>query len=164
MAPARPGPRATPEPGRAGDKRSDPDCRFQALGADVAQHRSHVAPERFPGLEPVAHPRLVAVIDLEVTQTGNILFGPGGVAPDLPRSDSRTEAIPRAPTTGHRPLNPWSHSTSVDPTRPYDAGRRFNPRAHRKPIDSGKLRIVDFAHLLEATVGGHGVDPGDEPL
>ena len=58
---------------RARNKGRDPDRRFEAFGPNLAQHGPHIAAEGLPGLEPVAHPGLIAVIDLDIAQPGKML-------------------------------------------------------------------------------------------
>src|SRR4029453_3127717 len=73
-----------------------------APAADVLQHGLHAAAECGTGLEPVAHRRLVAVVDLDVLQAWNLLRDDVEVVAHLLRRDARAEAIPRAPAGWRR--------------------------------------------------------------
>src|SRR6185369_3104705 len=80
-----------------GDERCNPDRGLEAARADLLQHALDVSAERRTRLEPVAHCRLVAVVDLHVTQTGRVLRDEVEIVEDLLGRDARTEAVPRAP-------------------------------------------------------------------
>src|SRR6185295_1133605 len=80
-----------------GDEWCDPDRRFKATRVDLLQHALHVSAERRAGLEPVAHGRLVTIVDLDVAQTGCVFGDEVEIVEDLLRSDARAKAIPRAP-------------------------------------------------------------------
>ena len=54
------------------DERRHPDGRLEAALANLFQNALHVAAKRRAGLEPVAHRRLIAVVDLHVTQAGRV--------------------------------------------------------------------------------------------
>src|SRR6185369_4032998 len=79
------------------DERRNPDRGLEAALADLLQHALDVSAKRCAGFEPVAHRRLVAVVDLHVTQTGRVLRDEVEIVEDLLGRDARAEAVPRAP-------------------------------------------------------------------
>src|SRR4051812_48643649 len=80
-----------------GHERRHPDGRLEAALPNGVDHLAHVSPERGTGLEPVSHCGLVAIIDLDVGEPGNLLRDHVEVIEDVLRGDARTEAVPRAP-------------------------------------------------------------------
>src|SRR5215510_6364543 len=84
------------------DERRDPDRWFETTLANLFEHALHVAAESGASLEPVAHGRLVAVVDLHVTQTGGLFGDEVEIVEDLLRRDARAEAVPRTPARRRR--------------------------------------------------------------
>src|SRR5215212_430426 len=85
-----------------GDKRRNPDRRFKATPANLFQNALHVAAKRGAGLEPVARRRLIAVVNLHVTQPRCVFGDEVEIVQNLLRGDAWTEAIPRAPAGRRR--------------------------------------------------------------
>src|SRR5215204_2219618 len=85
-----------------GDKRRNPDRGFKAALANLFQNALHVAAKRGAGLEPVAHSRLIAVVNLHVTQIRCVFGDEVEIIENLLRGDAWTEAIPRAPAGRRR--------------------------------------------------------------
>src|SRR5204863_672026 len=88
-----------------GDEGRDPDGRLEAARANLSEHAAHVAAEGRARLKPVAHRRLIAVVNLYVFQAGDVLLDEVEVVQDLPRRDARPEAVPGAPA-GRRQRRP----------------------------------------------------------
>src|SRR5215213_4888201 len=80
-----------------GDKGRNPNGGLESTRANLLQHALHVSTKCRAGLKPVAHRRLVAVVDLHVTQAGCVLRDEVEIVEDLLRGDARAEAIPGAP-------------------------------------------------------------------
>src|SRR5262245_44764289 len=77
-----------------GDERSDPNRRLETSFANLFQYAFYVTAESRARLQPVAHCRLVAVVDLNVLQAGRAPGDKVEVVAHLLRGDARTEAIP----------------------------------------------------------------------
>src|SRR5215468_1886232 len=86
-----------------GDKRCNPDRRLEPTRADLFEHSLHVSAEGRSGFEPVAHGRLITIVDLNVFETRHFLRDEVEIVEHLLRRDARTEAIPGAPA-GRRSL------------------------------------------------------------
>ena len=82
------------------DKRCDPYGRLKASLANLFEHTLHVAAECGTRLEPITHRRLVAVVDLYVTQTWNVFRDEVEIVEHLLRRNAWAKAVPRTPTGG----------------------------------------------------------------
>ena len=97
-----------------GDERGHPDGGLEALLADRLQHALHVAAEGLAGLQPVAHGRLVAVVELDVFELRRVLDDGGEIVHHVLAGDARAETIPAAPAGG-RSLEAQRRMVLVDP-------------------------------------------------
>src|SRR5687767_7602614 len=89
------------------DKRRDPYGGVKASLANLFEHALHVAAECGARLEPVAHRRLVAVVDLHVTQTGRVFRDEVEIVEHLLRGYTWSKAVPRTPTGRWRGKTKW---------------------------------------------------------
>jgi hypothetical protein len=65
--------------------------------ANLPQHVLDPAAERRAGIQPVAHRRLIPVVDLDVLEAGDLPGDGVEVVEHLRRGHLRAEAVPRAP-------------------------------------------------------------------
>src|SRR5262245_50883277 len=80
-----------------GDEWRNPNRRLEPSLADAPQHGPHVTTERLACLEPVAHRRLIAIVDLYVAQRRHPAGDELQILHHLVGRDFRTKAVPRAP-------------------------------------------------------------------
>ena len=97
-----------------GDERAYPDGGLEALLADRLQHALHVAAEGLAGFQPVAHGRLIAVVQLDVFELRRVLDDGGEIVHHVLAGDARAETIPAAPAGG-RSLEAQRRMVLVDP-------------------------------------------------
>src|SRR5688572_2282417 len=89
------------------NERREPDRRFKASFAHLFQHALHVAAKCSAGLEPVGHRRLIAIVDLHVTQQGRLFGDEVEIIEHLLRRYARTKTVPRAPPGWRRGKTQW---------------------------------------------------------
>src|SRR5882672_3078060 len=90
-----------------GDKRCYPDGRLESACPNLFQNSLHVTAKSRSGFEPVAHCRLVTVVDLNVLKLGRVRGDKVQVVPHVLRSDARSEEIPRTPAGRRRLAEDW---------------------------------------------------------
>src|ERR1051326_9106123 len=90
-------------------ERRNPDGRLKTTLANLFEHALHVAAEGSAGLEPVAHRRLIAVVDLHVAQTWDVFGDEVEIVEYLLCRDARAEAVPRTPACRRR----WKTQTRM---------------------------------------------------
>ena len=108
------------------DEWGHPDGRLEAAPPNLFEHAQHVAAESFPRLEPIAHGRLIAVVDLNVFQARDVLGDLVQIIENLLRGDARSEAIPGAPAGGRRGEKAARRMVPIDARR--HTGRRVAGR------------------------------------
>ena len=79
------------------DERGDPDRRLEAAIPNRLEDAAHVAAERGACVQPVAHRRLIPIVDLDVFEARNVPGDRVEVVEHLLRRHSGTEAVPRTP-------------------------------------------------------------------
>ena len=77
-----------------GDEGRNPDRRLEATRLDRLQHLANISAERRARFQPVAHRRLIPLVDLHVGQSRNLLRDDVEIVEDVLRGDTRTEAVP----------------------------------------------------------------------
>src|SRR5262245_50533933 len=82
------------------NERSHPDRWLKPAFADLLEHPPYIATKRRARFEPIAHRWLIAIINLNVFQTGRIPGNHVEVLEHLRGSDPRAKAVPGAPTGG----------------------------------------------------------------
>ncbi len=85
-----------------GDKRGDPDGWLEAAFADLLEHALYVSAEGRSGFQPIAHRWLIAVVNLNVSQSGYLLGNEIQIIEYLLGGNFRSETIPGAPTGRRR--------------------------------------------------------------
>src|SRR5262245_16435927 len=80
-----------------GNKRRNPDRRLESTRTNFFEHSLHVSTEGRSGFEPVAHERLITIIDLNVFETRRVFRDEVEIVEHLLRRDARTKAVPGAP-------------------------------------------------------------------
>src|SRR5206468_704022 len=75
----------------------------ESTRTDLFEHSLHVSAEGRSCFQPVAHGRLITIVDLNVFKPRRILGDEVEIVEHLLRRDARTEAIPGAPA-GRRSL------------------------------------------------------------
>src|SRR5437867_566072 len=85
------------------DKRRNPHRRFESTRANLFENGLDISTESGSGFQPVAHSRLITIVDLNVFEAGHILRDEVEIIENLLCGDAGTEAIPGAPS-GRRGL------------------------------------------------------------
>src|SRR6266700_465370 len=90
-----------------GDEGRHPDGWFKAARPNLLQHTLHVPTEGRAGLQPVAHRRLIAVVDRNVLKARRVFRDEVQIVEHLLRGDPRPETIPGAPARWRRRQTQW---------------------------------------------------------